>query len=343
MKRLITLLLALSAVSCAQQKQDAAVPRQRVSVVTAQTGLGLPVMRATGTLSAKDQIPLSFKVTGVIARFFVDEGAPVTQGQLLAELERAEVDSGVRQATELSEKADRDLARSEKLYSDRVITREQVEDARTAAAVARAALTASRFNAGYAAIRAPGPGVVLRRQAEAKQLVQAGTPVLILANESRGWIVKASVSDREVVNLRLGDPVRVRLDAFPGKELAGKISQITRVADARTGTFDLEVSTDVAGINPVSGLLVKLEIRPSAPAPELIHVPIQCVIEGDRQRAWVFAYDPGTHEVKRKPVEIAFIDGAEVALNSGVTAGERLVTDGLAYLRDGDLAELASR
>jgi len=92
----------------------------------------------------------------------------------------------------------------------------------------------------------------------------------------------------------------------------------------------------------VSGLLVKLEIQPSAPAPKLIHVPIECVIEGDRQRAWVFAYDPGTHKVKRKPVEMAFIDGADVALNSGVTAGERLVTDGLAYLRDGDLAELAS-
>ena len=171
-------------------------------------------------------------------------------------------------------------------------------------------------------------------------MVQAGTPVLILANESGGWIVKASVSDREVVNLRLGDRVQVWLDAYPGRELDGKISQITRVADARTGTFDLEVSTDIRGINPVSGLLVKLEIQPSAPAPALVHVPIECLIEGDRLRAWVFTYDDRSQRVARKSVDIAFIDGSQVALKSGVMEGARLAAAGLAYLHDGDLIEL---
>ena len=343
MKSVSVFLLALYLAGCSERSHEVVQPTPRASLVSARSGSGLALIHTTGTLAAKDQVPLSFKVSGVIARFAVDEGSVVKSGQLLAELERTEVDSGVLQSQELSRKADRDLARAESLYDDKVITREQVEDARTTAAVARAALTSANFNAGYASIRAPGPGVVLHRMAEARQLVQSGAPVLILANETRGWVVRASLSDRDVVQVRLGDPVQIRLDAYPGRVLRGIVSQVTRAADVRTGTFDLEVSLDVSELpNPVSGLLAKLDITPSSPAPAMVRVPIECLIEGDQRRAWVFAYDAQSRRVHRKAVEVAFIDGTEVALRAGVTPGESLVTAGLAYLRDGDVIEVVT-
>ncbi len=343
MKSICLLVPALVLAACGGRPPDIVPPVQRATLVNARAGSGLALIDATGTLAAKDQVPLSFKVSGVIARFAVEEGALVKPGQMLAELERAEVDSGVRQSHELSVKADRDLERAESLYADQVITRERVEDARTNAAVARAALTSARFNAGYAAIHAPGPGIVLRRLAEARQLVQAGAPVLIISNETRGWVVRASLSDRDVVNVKLGDGVQAHFDAYPGKVLAGRVSQITRAADARTGTFDIEVNVDVAGLaNPASGLLAKLQITPTSPAPALIRVPIECLIEGDQMRAWVFTYDAHSRRVKRKPVEVAFIDGSEAALRSGVSAGESLISAGLAYLHDGDVVDIVA-
>jgi RND family efflux transporter MFP subunit len=343
MKSVSILLLAMLLAACSESSQKFVPPTPRAALVSAKSGSGLALIRTTGTLAAKDQVPLAFKVSGVIARFAVDEGAMVKSGQLLAELERTEVESGVRQSRELSEKAARDLVRAESLYADKVITREQVEDARTAEAVARATLTSANFNAGYAAIRAPGPGVVLHRLAEARQLVQSGAPVLILANETRGWVVRASLSDRDVVQVRLGDAAQIRLDAYPGRVLQGVVSQITRAADERTGTFDLEVTLDVADLaNPASGLLAKIDITPTSPAPALVRVPIECLIEGDQLRAWVFTYDAKTQRVRRKPVEVAFIDGTEVALRAGVTAGESLVAAGLAYLRDGDHIEIVT-
>lgn len=343
MKSTLFLAMTLLLVACGDNSHDFIQPMPRASLISAKSGSGLALIHATGTLTAKDQVPLSFKVSGVIARFTVDEGAVVKAGQVLADLERTEVDSGVRQSRELSAKADRDLARAESLFADKVITLAQVEDARTAAVVARATLTSANFNAGYAAIRAPGPGLVLHRLAEARQLVQAGTPVMILANETRGWVVRTSLSDRDVVQVRLGDAVRVRLDAYPGKELRGLVSLIARAADARTGTFDVEVTLDVSDLpNPASGLLAKLDITPTSPAPALVRVPIECLVEGDQMRAWVFSYDAQTRRVRRKPVDVAFIDGTEVALRAGVLAGESLVTAGLAYLRDGDLIEVVT-
>jgi RND family efflux transporter MFP subunit len=342
MKRATLLVLAILIAACGRPDAGITPAPQRVTLTAARSGAGLPAIRVTGTLSPKDQVPMSFKVGGVIARFNVDEGSRVTGGQVLAELQRTEVDSGVRQASELAAKAERDLARAESLFADKVITREQAEDARTQAEVARAALATARFNAGYAVIRAPGPGIVLHRLAEAGQLVQAGAPVLELANEARGWVMRASVADRDVVNLRLGDAAQARLDAFPGKVFSGRITQITRAADPRTGTFDLEVGIDSADLTtPVAGLLAKLDISPGAPAPALVHVPIECLIEGDHLRAWVFVYDSATRRVHRRAVDVAFIDaGGDVALRSGVSPGETLVNAGIAYLRDGDQVEV---
>lgn len=343
MKSIAAVLLLLLMTACGERSHEAPAPLQRVTLTTATNGSGLALIRTTGTLVAKDQVPLSFMVSGVIARFAVDEGVTVKSGQLLAELERTEVDSAVRRSRELSIKADRDLARAESLYADKVITREQAEDARTTAAVARAALASVNFNAGYAAIRATGPGIVLHRLAEARQLVQAGSPVLIIANETRGWVVRASISDREIVNVQLGDAVQIRFDAYPGKVIAGRVSQITRAPDARTGTFDVEASVDVSNIgNPVSGLLAKVSITPASPAGSLVRVPIECLLEGDQMRAWVFTYDAQTRRVRRKAVEVAFIDGSEVAIRDGVSAGETLVNAGIAYLRDGDAIDVVS-
>ena len=85
----------------------------------------------------------------------------------------------------------------------------------------------------------------------------------------------------------------------------------------------------------------KLDITPGAPAPALVHVPIECLIEGDHLRAWVFVYDAATSRVKRRAVDVAFIDaGGDVALRSGVSPGETLVNAGIAYLRDGDQVQV---
>jgi membrane fusion protein, multidrug efflux system len=334
-KGCLTLLAATIALLLACSKEPPRpAPRQRVRVALAAFGPASPPINVTGRLASKDEVPLSFKVSGIVARFAVDEGSRVVAGQVLAELTRTEINAGLAQSREVSSKAARDLARAEQLFADDVITREQLDDARTAAAVSRAALRATAFNAAYAAIRAPGNGVVLRREAEAGQLVAAGTPILLLSGERAGWVVRASIADRDIVNLRVGDSAELRFDAYPGKIFAATVSQITPAADQRLGTFDFEARVDAGGATLVSGLVAKLRIAPKAGASPLVHIPLDAVLEADQLAATVFTVTPASR-AQRRNVSIDYIASDSVALRSGIAAGEAVITDGLAYVHDG--------
>lgn len=337
MKRRITLaslLFVLAACSDGASDPVTGPPPQRVRTAEVVLGPGVPAIQASGLLQAKDQAGLSFKVGGIIRRIFVTEGVVVEKGQLLAELERTEVGATVTQARENAAKAKRDLQRAENLYRDDVITLQQLEDARTASAVAEAALASAEFNSGYAAIHAPARGTVLRRLAEERELVGSGTPVLVLSNAEAGYVVRVSLADRDMVGVKLGDSATVELDPWD-RHLPGVVSEVSRAADPRTGTFDVEIKVDAGSLAVASGMVARVRIRPSRAANQLPYVPIGAIVEGHQRTASVYIPDASGTRVSRRRVEVAFIDGERVALRRGASPGERVVTDGAGYLADG--------
>jgi RND family efflux transporter MFP subunit len=208
--------------------------------------------------------------------------------------------------------------------------------------MSRAGLRSAEFNRGYAVITAPNDGVVLRKLAEDREVVPAGEPILIVGGRERGYVVKAALSDREVVQLKLGDPAEIRMDAYPQQTISGTLSEIAGAADARTGLFPIEVRFDSVPVMLASGLVAKLNLYPaSGRATRLTYVPIAAVIEGDGDRASVFIVQGD--RVKRRPVRIAFIAPQAVALAEGVQPGERVVTDGALYLEDGERIEVVNQ
>jgi membrane fusion protein, multidrug efflux system len=311
-----------------------------VRAVAAKTGPAAPSIRTNGLLANKDEIRLAFKVGGVIRKLSVSEGERVRKGQRLAEIEQTEVNAQVEQARQSHEKAKRDAARGERLYEDKVISLEQLQDMRTQAAMAEAALNSAQFNSNYAAIVAPRDGTVLRRLAEERELVTAGTPVLVVGAQDQGFIVRTGLADREIVQVRLGDLAQVRLDALPGATLNGKVTEVASAADAASGMFRIEVTLDPVDLPLKSGLVAKLTVVPaSASAGSRVYVPIAAIVEGDGSMARLFVLDKD--RARRRDVEVAFIEGDNVALVSGVEAGEHVITDGAQYLEDGEQVAIA--
>jgi multidrug efflux system membrane fusion protein len=311
------------------------VPPTPVRVAAATAGPAAPSIRTNGLLANKDEMRLAFKVGGVIKQLAVAEGEPVRKGQKLAEIEQTEVNAQVEQALQAADKAKRDEVRGERLFADKVISLEQLEDLRTQAAMVEAALNSARFNWNYAAIVAPRDGTVLRRLAQERELVAAGAPVLIFGAQDRGFVVRAGLADREIVQVRIGDAVHVRLDALPDAKLEGKITEIASAADPASGMFDIEVALAAKELPLKSGLVAKLTIVPaSASSGERVYVPIGAIVEGDGRAARLFVLDKD--RARRRDIEVAFIEGAIVALASGVDAGEQVITDGALYLEDGE-------
>lgn len=332
---LLVLIAGCAVAGCDSTASDVPPTLTPVRIATAVAGPAAPTIRTNGLLVNKDEIRLSFKVGGVLKFIAVEAGQPVHKGQKLAQIEQVEIDAQVEQARQAHAKALRDVQRGERLYEDKVVSLEHLQDLRTQAAVTRAALKSAEFNRNYAAIVAPGDGTVLRRLAEERELVAAGAPVIVLGARDRGYVVRAGLADREVVQVELGDAAEIRLDALPEASLTGKVIEIASAADSASGMFNVEVLLEHGGLPLKSGLIAKLSIVPaSARASERIYIPISAIVEGNSRTASVFVLE-GQH-VRRREVRIAFIDDESVALTSGIADGEHVVTDGALYVEDGE-------
>jgi RND family efflux transporter MFP subunit len=339
MNRAVSLLmLSIAIVGCARGRAAAPGARAEAPVAVRVAPVTLervtqPVT-ATGTLGPKEEVPLSFKVGGVIAQMRVDEGQSVRAGDTLALLDLSEIDAAVVRARSAAEKAERDLTRAQRLYGDSVATLEQAQNAETGRDVARAELETATFNRRYAIIVAPASGVILKRSAEPGELVQAGMPILKLGSHARGVVVRAGLADRDVVRVRLGDRAVVRFDAFPDRTFEGTVTELAGASDPMTGTYDVEVTVPLASSRLASGLVGQVEIRPAATHTVAL-IPIESLLEADGSQATVFGVSADGQRAERRTVTIAFLTGHRVAVTSGLEGVATVVTDGAAYLDDG--------
>src|SRR5262245_20640017 len=330
--------LAVFIAGCGNHAQPQAARPTPVRVQEAVQGPAIPLVDTNGLVVNKHELRLSFKMGGVVRRIPVQEGDTVKQGQRLAEIELTEVDAQVEQARQMAEKAQRDLARGENLFADQVISLEQLQDLRTQASVADAQFKSAQFNLGYSVISAPRDGVVLRKLVEERELVPAGTPVLVFGESDRGFVVRSALADREIVNVKLGDKGEIRMDAFPGQAMTGTVVEVASAADVKSGMFPIEVHFDAPPPRLVSGLGARLRLAPQTTAAPLTYVPMAALVEGNGDRASVFVISGG--KAMRRDVRVAFITADSIALESGITSGEAVITDGALFLENGEPVEV---
>jgi len=333
------LVVAVLLAACAPTDPPTVREPTRVGAAAATAGPAQPPVLTSGVITTREELRLSFKMAGIVRRIAVNEGEVVRAGQQLAVLELAEVDAQLEQARQLADKAARDLDRSRKLRADEVISEEELEAIRTQAAVAEAGLRAAEFNRTFSTIVASRDGIVLRKLGEEREFVQPGQAVLVVGPKAGGYVLRAGLSDRDIVRVRLGDPATVTADAFPGQAIPGRVTVLPGAADPASGLFDIEVELAPGAVRLVSGLAARLRIDPAAAGEStLAYAPIAAIIEADGDQAAVFVVEDGV--ARRRPVRIAFIAPVAVAIADGLKAGEIVVTDGALYLEDGEQVEV---
>jgi RND family efflux transporter MFP subunit len=340
----VLLALALSAspllAACSVAPPDAAaagppatLAAPAVAVRLAEVGRG-PVsrpLRGTGVLRLKSEADLSFKLGGVVAAVLVEEGATVKRGQLLARLDATEVSAALLQAKEGLAKAERDLARVQKLHASGSLPMAELQNAETGAVVARAVVDAAAFNAQRSAIYAQDDGRVDRRMIEPGEIVAPGRPALRVSGRGKGAIVRLGLTDRDVLRVREGDAARVALDVRPDVDLPAKVTQIATVASPASGTFDVEVRLDTLPEGVLSGLTAKVTIRRDETVSAV--VPLGSLVDGRGDTAAVFVVDG--ERAKKVRVKVAFLQDDRAALASGLEAEGQVVEAGASQLEDG--------
>ncbi len=328
---------------CNSKGSELANPATRAVQVTPVKMASLDnTLHAVGLLSPKDESRLSFKVGGVIETIKVEEGQAVKAGQVLAALKQTEIGASVEQARQATTKARRDLERGKALLADGVTTEEAVQDLTTAYEVAVAAQSGTDFNAAHTRIVASADGVVLRKLAQTDEVVQAVQVVLILGGAKRGWVVRIGLADRDVVRTQMGDAARIEFDAWPGQTFAGRVSNIASAADSGTGTFTVELQVDPGNARFAQGLVAKVALTPQG-AQSVEVIPVQALIEANDKEAGVFVLDPAHQVVHRVSIQIGRMNGGMIEVLDGLAADAQVVTDGAAFLENGEVVRVAAQ
>jgi RND family efflux transporter MFP subunit len=332
----LLLVLTLASAACSGGNGDeekAEAPRAVRVVQVDEESVSRPI-EAAGTLGPRDEIALSFKVSGVIAEVNVDEGSTVASGDVLASLDLREIDAAVTRARVAAQDAERDLERARRLYADSVYTLSQYEDAEARWETARAELTSVEVNRRYAEIVAPADGVILDRRAEGSETVAPGQTVVVMGSRARGSVVRVGLADRDVVRVRAGDMATVQFDALGDSAFRGTVATIAAAANPATGTYLVEIALPAAE-RWAAGLVGRVVIEPRNGA-AFRTVPIEAVLEADASTGTVFVLSGDGTSAEQRQVQIAFLAGDRVAIASGLAGTESVITDGAPYLRDGE-------
>ena len=316
---------------------------------------------ATGKLASSEEMKLSFKTGGIIRRVRVSEGQQVKKGQVLAELDLEEISARTQQATlgvtaseitiknaELAvERAERELKNVHGLYADSVATYEQLHDAelqlkntknqlesaKTGLDVSRQSQNVAGFNLKYSKIVAPSNGTILKKMNEANELVGAGMPVFLFGSKNKAKVVRVSLTDKDIVFVKLGDEAIIEFDAFPNQEFDGKVVEIASMADVYTNTFEVEIEIDSEGKNLLSGFIGQVNILTSSKE-QLIEIPIDALVTGNQKTANIFVVENGL--AKQKEVGIYKIEDDKLLINKGLSGSEEVVVKGAGYLEKED-------
>ena len=319
--------------ACRSSDARDAVPPTRIGVRTAPVvfaSLDEPAIGA-GVVASHDEFPLAFKIGGVVAAVSVREGDAVRAGETLARLDLREIDAQVARARSALAKAERDHARVQALHADSLAALAQLQDAATTLELAHADMQTASVNRRYATVVAPSDGRVLRRSAEPGQTLAAGAPVLVVGGSSGGTVLRVGLPDRDVVRVRIGNPATVRLDAFPGRVLLGRVRQIGGAATSGTGTYVVEIALD----DPVglsTGMIGSASIA-AAGKGSLPTIPVDALLEADGEQASVYVL--AGDRARRRAVRVATIQGDRVAVRQGLDGVSSVVVTGASYLNDG--------
>jgi multidrug efflux system membrane fusion protein len=306
------------------------VPVKTVHVLVQR--LSEPI-RTSGFLSSEVEIKLSFKTGGIIDRVHARDGERVRKGQILAGLKLDEISGMAEQARNGYDKANRDFARAQNLYRDSVATLEQIQDARTGLNVAKANLDIAEFNLAHSVITAPADGRILKRLAEAGELIGPGYPVYVFGTEGSVWVVKVGATDRDVVRIASGDSASVTLDAFPDTRFAASVRSVGGAPDPMSGVFEVELSLRQGPRAFVNGLMADAEIFP-ARKHEYRVIPFEALVDVSDVRGYVYTVSQD-RTARKLPVTIGFLTDGTAAIERGLEKTDRVVSEGATYLSDG--------
>jgi RND family efflux transporter MFP subunit len=326
-------------------------------VRTIQPKLGSPSEELVlpGNTEAFTDTPIYARTNGYLKRWYVDIGAHVKAGQLLAEIETPEVDQQLRQARAQLATAEADSRLSKSTAerwknlrkTDAVSpqeTEEKVGDMESKNAMedaARANVRRLEQTQSFQKIYAPFSGIITARNVDIGDLISAGSSGtakelfhLAAVGQIRVYIQVPQLNARSAMP---GTPVELALPEMPGQLIAAHVARTSNAMDPASRTLRVEIDVDNAKEQLVPGEYVQVHIKLASPSNTLI-VPVNGVLFRSEGISAVVVH--GDH-VELQPITIGRDFGDELEVTSGLSQNERIVINPPDSIVSGQKIQLA--
>ena len=332
--------LALSA--CQQQVVRAPEPVRPVRVMKVEASAATREIDFSGSVKARHEADLGFRVAGKIAERLVNVGDHVEPGTVLARLDTNDLDlalksaeANVNSANARLEIAQMQLQRGKQLIGKSFITQSEVDQRQTEFNEAKAALDAAisardeaRNQAGYTDLKADAAGVVTNIRAEIGQVVSAGTPVVVMARDGEKEVAIA-VPENEIRFFKPGDKLAAHFWADDTLALTGVVREVAGSADATSRTFAVRVSLPD---DPRVRLGTTATLAANVPTESTgIVMPLTALSERDGKPV-VWVVDPNNQTVTPRTVETQAFAPGGVRIAQGLAPGDLVVTAGTQFM-----------
>jgi len=337
--------VAVFAAGCA--KKEAVTETVRPVQLTQVTlGAGGDSAVFAGEIKPRHEADLGFRIAGKIVARYVDVGAKVTRGQVLARLDPADVglqtDASKAQLAAAETEynfAKAEFERYQTLLEQKFISASALDAKRNTLNAnrakyeqAKAQLAVTTNQASYAALAADQDGVITAVSAEVGQVVTPGQVVMRLARQEEREVAIA-VPENRVSELRTAKEMGVVLWADPSRIYPARVREVAPAVDPATRTFAVRVSILASDPALQWGMTANVVLRGEGIANVAV-LPLTALYQRDGKPAvWIF--DPTTQKVSLRPVEIGPYREDGVVIRKGLSVGDFVVTAGVHKLTAG--------
>ena len=338
----------------AQWTDDQAVPT--VQVLMLKGGKTGATLNLPGDVQAFTNAPIYAQVSGYVRKWYVDIGARVKKGQLLAELDIPDIagQAAAGRANLVNAQAAQQLSAStatrwKALFAQGAVARQDLdtknadlESKNAAVAAARANLFSLSSQEGFRRLTAPFDGVVTSRSIDNGALVTVGnsaTPLFTVADQSRLRIY-VRVPQNYASYIRPGMEVSFTVPQYPARTFKATLAASAGAVASATGTVLVQFALDNRDgvLQPGAYAEVKFPLPSGADG---IHVPATALMFRD-EGMQVAVVDGGGH-VHLKTVKVLRDMGAAVDVAGGVSRADRIIDNPPDSLREGDLVRVAGK
>ena len=328
MKKSILLLAALAAVACGNQGETQKAPEvvtPNVEVATAESRDVPQENVYASTIQAYAVNNIAPQTAGRIRKINVEVGDYVVKGQILAEMDRLQLEQ-----TELQvQNDDIEYERLKGLYAEGGVSQSDFETAELGYKLRKSNLANLRENT---ILRSPITGYVSARNFDAGDLFSMSAPLFTVQQVTPVKLL-VGISESEYTKIRKGDKVSITVDAIPGQEFSGKVDRLYPTIDPATHTFKAEVVVPNTDRVLRPGMYARVTVNFGSR--RSIIVPDKALVKQEGTGTRFIYVLRADNTVSYLPVTVGRHMGQEYEVLSGLEEGARVVVKGQALLRDG--------